>query len=148
MSWEKQKSCIRSKCYSKNISKDKWKKANFRKFCKNFKIVDGHPAYKGKRKVLFDNGRKKIIRTWRIRRWPEGKSFSSSPWTWNRFKKYLLNDFTGISMVDDLKQYVKNCQNCQQQVSVPKCLKAKDIKDKSLPNCCSFFAYINVSKYI
>ena len=31
------------------------KKANFGKFCENFKIVDGDQIYKEKRRVVFDN---------------------------------------------------------------------------------------------
>ena len=49
---------VRSKYYSEDISKDEGKRAHFRKFCKNFKIVDGHLIYKGKRRVIFDNDRK------------------------------------------------------------------------------------------
>ena len=49
---------VRSKYCSEDISKDKGKRAHFRKFCKNFKIVDGHLTYKGKRRVIFDNDRK------------------------------------------------------------------------------------------
>ena len=32
-------------------------RASFRKPSKNFKIIDGHLAYKGKRRVMFDNDR-------------------------------------------------------------------------------------------
>ena len=46
---------VGSKWYPKDMSKDKGKKANFRKSCKNFKIVDGYLTYKGKRWVTFDN---------------------------------------------------------------------------------------------
>ena len=52
---------VRSKCYPEDISKDKGKKANFRKSCKNFKIVDGRLTYKEKRRVIFDNDRKLLI---------------------------------------------------------------------------------------
>ena len=38
----------------------KGKAANFRKPCKNFKIVDEILAYKGKRWVIFDNDRKNL----------------------------------------------------------------------------------------
>ena len=40
------------KIYQKNEIK-----VNYRKFCKNLKIVDGYLKHKGKRKVIFDNGR-------------------------------------------------------------------------------------------
>ena len=46
---------VRSKCYPEDISKDKGKKANFTKSCKNFKIADGHLTCKGKRIVTFGN---------------------------------------------------------------------------------------------
>ena len=58
----KLKNFVRSKCYPEDISKDKEKKANFRKSCKNFKIVHGrHLTYKGKRKVILDKERKVLI---------------------------------------------------------------------------------------
>ena len=49
----------RSKCYLEDVSKDKGKRANFRKYCKHFKIRDGHLTYKGKRRVTFDNDERK-----------------------------------------------------------------------------------------
>ena len=39
----------RSKYYPEDISKDKGKRANFRKFSMNFKIVEWHLTYKEKR---------------------------------------------------------------------------------------------------
>ena len=57
----KTENSVRSKCYLEDISKDKGKKANFRKSCKNFKIVDGHLTYNRKRRVIFDNDRKLLI---------------------------------------------------------------------------------------
>ena len=39
---------VRSKCYPEVISKDKGKKANFRKSCENFRIVDGSLTYIGR----------------------------------------------------------------------------------------------------
>ena len=44
-----------------NFVRSKGKKANFRKPCKNFKIVDEHLTYKRKRGVIFDNDRKLLI---------------------------------------------------------------------------------------
>ena len=37
----------RSKYYPEDISKDKGKRANFRKFCKNFRIVEWHLTWGG-----------------------------------------------------------------------------------------------------
>ena len=39
---------VRSEYYSEDISIGKRKRGNFRKSCKNFKIVDEHLTYKGK----------------------------------------------------------------------------------------------------
>ena len=41
-----------------NFIRSKGRTANFRKPCKNFKIVDEIMTYKGKRRVIFDNDRK------------------------------------------------------------------------------------------
>ena len=40
---------VRSKYYSEDILIDKRKRGNFRKSCKNFKIIDGDLTYKRKR---------------------------------------------------------------------------------------------------
>ena len=59
--WKTEK-FVRSKCYPEDISQDKVKKANFRKSCKNFKIVHGyHLIYKGKRSMTFGNDKKLLI---------------------------------------------------------------------------------------
>ena len=60
--WRKIENFVRNKCYPEDISKNEGKKANFRKFCKNFKIVDWHHVtYKGKKRVIFGNDRKPLI---------------------------------------------------------------------------------------
>ena len=59
------------KVYPEDISKDKSKRANFRKSCKNVKIVDGYLTYKGKRRVTFGNDRKLLI--------PQHQSFYCNP---------------------------------------------------------------------
>ena len=57
---------LRRKIYPKEIAKDKGKKANFRRTCKNFSIKDGELFYKKSRKVIFDEQQKieieKIVR--------------------------------------------------------------------------------------
>ena len=47
--------------YHEDISKNKGIKSNFDKSCKNFKTVDGHLTYKGKRRAIFFNVRKLLI---------------------------------------------------------------------------------------
>ena len=57
MIWKKWKDISKDEKW-KDISKDEEKRANFRKSCMNFKIVDEHLAYKEKRRMIFDNDRK------------------------------------------------------------------------------------------
>ena len=57
MIWKKWKDISKDEKW-KDISKDEGKRANFRKSCMNFKIADEHLAYKGKRRMIFDNDRK------------------------------------------------------------------------------------------
>ena len=45
---------LRRKIYPKEIAKDKGKKANFRRSCKNFSIKVGELFYKKSKKVIFD----------------------------------------------------------------------------------------------
>ena len=54
---------VRNKFYPEEMPKVKGKKDNFRKSCKTFKIFDGHLTYKGKRRMIFDNGRKLSVGT-------------------------------------------------------------------------------------
>ena len=49
---------LRRKIYPKEIAKDKDKKANFRKTCKNVSTKDGELFYKKSRKVIFDEEQK------------------------------------------------------------------------------------------
>ena len=43
---------VRNKTYPKGILKGKGKKSNFRKACKNFRIVNGDLMYKEKQRVV------------------------------------------------------------------------------------------------
>ena len=52
---------LRNKTYPKGILKDKDKKSNFRKVCKNFSIVNGNLMYKEKRRVVFEVERRAAI---------------------------------------------------------------------------------------
>ena len=54
---------LRRKIYPKEIAKDKGKKANFRRTCKNFLIKDEELFYKKSRKVIFWPCTKKSSKT-------------------------------------------------------------------------------------
>ena len=49
---------VRIKCHPEDKPKDKRKKANFRKLCKYFEIVDSHLTFK---RMKFDNDRTILI---------------------------------------------------------------------------------------
>ena len=51
---------VSDKTYPEKL-KDKGRKANFRKACKNLTIADGNLTYKGKRRVIFEESRKQSI---------------------------------------------------------------------------------------
>ena len=52
---------LRNKTYPKGILKDKGKKSNFRKACKNFSIVNGNIMYKEKQRAVFEVQRRTVI---------------------------------------------------------------------------------------
>ena len=96
------------------ISKDKGKKDNFRKPCKNFKIVDGHLTCKWKKKVIFDYDGKTII----MHDLHEGLGDDLRANTLAAHREHvstyqkLVERFYWHSMVKNVKEYVKNCKNC------------------------------------
>ena len=61
--FRKRENFVKIKCFPEDISKDKGKKTNFRKHCRNFEIVHGHhQTYKWKRKVTCDIDRKHLMK--------------------------------------------------------------------------------------
>ena len=90
---------LRNKTYLKGTLKDKRKKSNFRKACKNFSIVNGDLMYKEKRRVVFEVERRTAI----IHDEHEGIGDNSMAKPWQlivavslRTKKFL-NDFSGMA---------------------------------------------------
>ena len=106
---------IRNKTYPEKI-KDKGLKANFRKSCKYFSIVDGHLTYKEKRKVTFENNRKQnIIHDVHegINDNPEAIALSGHRGREQRIKKYQQG-FTGMAwsmMLRTILKRVKSANN-------------------------------------
>ena len=49
---------LRRKTYPTEISKDRGKKANFRRNCRNFSLKSGELYYKDSRKVIFESKQK------------------------------------------------------------------------------------------
>ena len=108
---------LRNKTYPKGILKDKGKKSNFRKACKNFSIVDGDLMYKEKRRVVFEVERRTAI----IHDVHEGIGDSSMAKTLaahrGRESTYqkVSKGFFWHGMIEDIKEYIKICKSCQQQ---------------------------------
>ena len=108
---------LRRKIYPKEIAKDKGKKANFRRTCKNFSIKDGELFYKKSRKVIFDEQQKIEI----VHDIHEGigENSRSKAMASHRGREStcqnLSERFFWHGMVNDVKSYIKNCENCQHQ---------------------------------
>ena len=109
-------SYIRNKTYPEKL-KDKGRKANFRKACKKFTIADGHLTYKGKRRVIFEESRKRSI----IHDVHEGISDSPEAVALSGHRgrestnQIISERFYWHGMVDDVNNYIKTCQKCQHQ---------------------------------
>ena len=99
------------------ISKDKGKKAIFRKFCEKFKIVDGFLRYKVKRRVVLNKDRKRIIICdvhGGLGDDPKANVLATHRGRESAYQKFAER-FYWHSVIEDVKEYIKNCQNCQQQ---------------------------------
>ena len=114
--WNSIEDYIRNKTYPEKI-KDKGHKANFRKSCKYFSIVNGHLNYKEKRRVIFENNQKQNS----IHDVPEGindnleaVALSGHRGRESTYQKVSAR-FYCHDMVHGVKNYIKTCQKCQQQ---------------------------------
>ena len=101
---------LRRKIYPKEITKDKGKKSNFRRTCKNFLIKDGELFYKKSRKVIFDEQQKIEI----VDDIHEGicentrsKAMASDRGRESPYQK-LSEKIFWHGMVNDVKNYIKN----------------------------------------
>ena len=110
---------LRRKVYPEEISKDRGKKANFRRTCKNFSPKNGELFYKDSRKVIFEAKQKGEI----IHDIHEGigenvrsKAMASHRGRETTYKK-LSERFFWFGMVNDVKSYIKSCENCQRQTN-------------------------------
>ena len=126
---EKTKIFVRAKCDLEVISKDKGKKADIRESCKNFKMVDRHLTYKGKRRVamIMIEENHNTWHAWRkLRDLGDHREHEST-------YLELAERFYWYSMDEDIQEYIKNCKNCQQQ---GKCFKkiSPELQGISIPS--------------
>ena len=110
---------LRRRIYPKNISKDKGKRANFRRTCRNFSLKNGELFYKDSRKVIFEAKQQSEI----IQDIHEGigensrsKAMASHRGRESTYEK-VSERFFWFGMVNDVKAYIKRCENCQRQTN-------------------------------
>ena len=111
---------LRNKSYPKGILKDKGKKFDFRKECKNFSIVNGHLMYKEKRRVMFEvEGTTAIIHN--VHKGTEGNSMAKALAAHHgreSTNQKISKQFFWHGMIEDIKEYLKVCKSCQQQEKI------------------------------
>ena len=122
---------LRDKTYPKGILKDKRKKSNCRKACKNFSIVNGDLMCKEKRRVVFEIERRRTI----IHDVHEGiggnsmaKSLAVHRGRESTYQK-ISERFFWHGMIED----IKICKSCQQQGKIFKKI-SPELKSIPVPN--------------
>ena len=126
---------LRNKTYPKGILKDKGKKPNFRKACRDFSIVNGDLMYKEKPRVVFEVERRTAI----IYDVYEGigdnsmaKALAAHRGRESTYQK-ISEQFFWHGMIEDIKEYIKICKSCQQQGKIFKKI-SPELKSISVPN--------------
>ena len=126
---------LRKNTYPKGIFKDKGEKSNFRKTCKNFSIVNGDLMYKEKRRVVFEVERRTAI----IHDVHEGigdnlmvKTLAAHRGRESTYQK-ISERFFWHDMIEDIKEYIKICKSCQEQVKIFKKI-SPELKSIPVPN--------------
>ena len=129
------KEFLRNKTYPKGILKDRRKKSNFRKACRNFTIFNGDLIYKEKRRIVFEVER----RTGIIHDVREGigdnsmaKALAAHRGRESTYQK-LSEQFFWHGMIEDIKEYTKKCKICQQQGKIFKNI-CPELKSIPIPN--------------
>ena len=92
---------LTNKTYPKGILKDKGKKSNITKACKNFSIVNGDLMYKEKRRVVFEVERRSTI----IHN--VHKEIGDNSKVMSLRTKKFLNDFSGMAQLKTLRNTLK-----------------------------------------
>ena len=96
---------LKNKTYPKGISKDKGKKSNITKACKNFSIVNGDLIYKEKRRVAFEVQRRSTI-IHNVHK-EIGDNSMVKALAMSLRTKQFLNDFSGMAQLKTLRNTLK-----------------------------------------
>ena len=110
---------VRNKCYPAEISGKKGDKANFRRACRKFSVINGQFIYKGKRAVITSRERQHlIIHDVHVGLGddPNAKAMAS-----HRDHK-IAERFYWHNIISDISEYIKKCDQCQKHI-MAKCRK-------------------------
>ena len=125
---------LRNKTYPKGILKDKGKKSNFRKACKNFSIVNGDLMYKEKQRVVFEVERRTAI----IHDVHEGirgnsmaKALAAHRGRESTYQKISEQFFW--HGIEDIKEYIKICKKLRKHGKIFKKI-SPELKSIPIPN--------------
>ena len=118
---------MRNKTYPKGTLKYKGKKSNFGKACKSFRILNGGLMYKEKWRAAFEvEGRTTIIHD--VQEGMEVNSMVKALETHRgRESTYqkISEQFFWHGMIEDIKECIEICKNCQQQGKIFKNISPK-----------------------
>ena len=110
-------------------------KANFRRACKKFSVANGQLIYKGNRLVVTDKQRRIDI----IHDVHQGLgnnvkavAMSSHLGRTSTYQK-VLSRFYWYTIVNDVADHIKGCDNCQKHLSMPKKVK-EELKNIAVPS--------------
>ena len=110
-------------------------KANFRRACKKFSVANGQLMYKGNRLVVTDKQRRIDI----IHDVHQGLgnnvkavAMSSHLGRTSTYQK-VSSRFYWYTIVNDVADYIKGCDNCQKHLSMPKKVK-EELKNIAVPS--------------
>ena len=126
---------LRNKTYPQGILKDKGKKSNFRKACKNFSIENGDLTYKEKRRVVLEVERRTAI-IYDVHKGigdnSMAKALAAHLGRESTYQK-IFERFFWHGMIENIKEDIKICKSCQQQGKIFKKISPK-LKSIPVPN--------------
>ena len=112
---------LREKIFPNNV-KDKGKKSNFRKACKEFSIVNGQLMYKESRRVIMSKeNQHTIIHDVHVGLGEDSKAKAmSSHRGRDSTQQKIAARFYWHNIKDDVKEYIKKCDQCQKHGNLKK----------------------------
>ena len=125
----------RNKTYPSSII-SRGEKANFRRQCRNFNIVDGQLMYKEKRLVITSKERQQcIIHDVHegLGSVPKARAMAAHRGRETTYQK-IAERFFWYNIVNDVLDYIKKCDTCQKHKAMPK-VTSQDLHSIPVPSC-------------